>query len=103
MVENLSAKRATDCVRQGELQGVFSMLSHESRDDRRWAGFATTKLPIELKGRNPGEYYQFVERYGERSERAAGTMRLRDALSVLLFSERYGETFSKGFCDTLKH
>lgn len=35
---------------------------------RRWAGFATTKRPIELKGRHPGKYYQFVERYGERSE-----------------------------------
>jgi hypothetical protein len=35
---------------------------------RRWAGFATTKLPIELKSRNPGRYYQLVERYGERSD-----------------------------------
>lgn len=35
---------------------------------RRWAGFATTRLPIELKGRNPGKYYQFVERYGERPD-----------------------------------
>ena len=35
---------------------------------RRWAGFATAKLPIEIKSRNPGKYYQFVERYGERSD-----------------------------------
>jgi hypothetical protein len=40
----------------------------EEQFTRRWAGFATTKLPIELKNRNPGEYYQFVERYGERSD-----------------------------------
>ena len=40
----------------------------EQQFTRRWAGFATAKLPIELKGRNPGEYYQFVERYGERSD-----------------------------------
>ena len=40
----------------------------EDQFTRRWAGFATTKLPIKLKGRNPGEYYQFVERYGERSD-----------------------------------
>lgn len=35
---------------------------------RRWAGYATTKLPIELKGRNPAKCYQFVERFGERCE-----------------------------------
>lgn len=35
---------------------------------RRWAGFATTKRPLELKYRNPGTYYQFIERYGERAD-----------------------------------
>ena len=40
----------------------------EERFVRRWAGFATAKLPLELKNRHPGEYYQFVERYGERSD-----------------------------------
>ena len=35
---------------------------------RRWAGYATTKLPIELLRTNPGTYFQFVERFGERSE-----------------------------------
>jgi hypothetical protein len=40
----------------------------EERFTRRWAGFATAKLPIELKRTNPGEYYQFVERFGERDE-----------------------------------
>lgn len=37
----------------------------EDQFTRRWAGFATAKLPIDLKNRHPGEYYQFVERYGE--------------------------------------
>ena len=40
----------------------------EDQFTRRWAGFATAKLPIELKRTNPAEYYQFVERYGERCE-----------------------------------
>ena len=40
----------------------------EDQFTRRWAGFATAKLPIELKRRNPGRYYQFVERFGERSD-----------------------------------
>jgi hypothetical protein len=35
---------------------------------RRWAGYATTKLPIEVKRTNPGQYFQFVERFGERPE-----------------------------------
>jgi hypothetical protein len=40
----------------------------EDQFTRRWAGFATAKLPIELKRTNPGQYYQFVERFGERSD-----------------------------------
>jgi hypothetical protein len=40
----------------------------EEQFARRWAGFATAKLPIELKRSNPGKYYQFVERYGEQQE-----------------------------------
>jgi hypothetical protein len=40
----------------------------EDQFTRRWAGFATAKLPIELKRTNPGRYYQFVERFGERSD-----------------------------------
>ncbi len=35
---------------------------------RHRAGFATAQLPIELTNRNPGTYYQLVERYGERSD-----------------------------------
>ena len=40
----------------------------EDQFTRRWAGFATAKLPIELKRTNPAKYFQFVERYGERCE-----------------------------------
>ena len=35
---------------------------------RRWAGFATAKLPYEIRHRHPGTYWQFVERYGERPD-----------------------------------
>lgn len=40
----------------------------ESQFTRRWAGYATAKLPFELKNQDAGNYYQFVERSGERSE-----------------------------------
>jgi len=46
---------------------VFEAIPEE-QFTRRWAGFATAKRPIELKTRNPGKYYQFVERYGERPD-----------------------------------
>ena len=35
---------------------------------RRWARFATVKLPYEVHRGTPGTYWQFVERYGERPE-----------------------------------
>lgn len=35
---------------------------------RRWAGYATVKLPYEIHGATPGTYWQFVERSGERPE-----------------------------------
>lgn len=35
---------------------------------RRWAGFATAKLPCQLGRDTPGSYWQFVERCGERPE-----------------------------------
>ena len=37
---------------------------------RRWAGFATAKLPYEVEARKTGHcrYWQFVERFGERPE-----------------------------------
>lgn len=40
----------------------------DERFVRRWAGYATAKLPFELKHRHPGKYYQFVERFGENPE-----------------------------------
>ena len=42
----------------------------ENQFTRRCAGYATAKLPFELKKnkRKIGDYYQFVERSGERSE-----------------------------------
>lgn len=35
---------------------------------RRWAGYATAKVPYEIKYRHPGRYWEFVERNGERPE-----------------------------------
>jgi len=37
----------------------------EEQFTRRWAGFATAKLPVQFKQRHTGEYFQFIERYGE--------------------------------------
>lgn len=35
---------------------------------RRWAGYATAKLPYEVKYGQAGSYWQLVERFGEREE-----------------------------------
>lgn len=42
----------------------------EDQFTRRWAGYATAKLPFELKQNKQtiGNYYQFVQRSGERSD-----------------------------------
>ena len=40
----------------------------DSQFTRRWAGFATAKVPYEIKRRRAGSYWQFVERTGERPE-----------------------------------
>jgi hypothetical protein len=40
----------------------------EEQFQRHWAGYATAKIPIELKRTKPGTYYQFVERFGERCD-----------------------------------
>jgi len=40
----------------------------ETQFTRRWAGFATAKVPYETKYGAGGKYWQFVERYGERSD-----------------------------------
>ena len=59
----------------------------ETQFTRRWAGFATTKLPARFTGRHEGTYWQFVERYGERSEdwgfRGFGCTRDRDEVAAL--------------------
>ena len=38
----------------------------EDQFTRRWAGFATAKMPSEIKRGQAGTYWQFVERFGER-------------------------------------
>ena len=59
----------------------------ETQFTRRWAGFATTKRPARFTGRHEGTYWQFVERYGERSEdwgfRGFGCTRDRDEVAAL--------------------
>ncbi len=40
----------------------------DSQFTRRWAGFATAKVPYEIKRGKRGTFWQFVERTGERSE-----------------------------------
>jgi hypothetical protein len=35
---------------------------------RRWAGFATAKIPYEIQRRTKGKYFEFVQRTGERKE-----------------------------------
>jgi len=41
---------------------------HEEQFTRRWAGYATAKVPIQIKRTHPGKYYQFVQRHGERCD-----------------------------------
>jgi hypothetical protein len=40
----------------------------EDQFHRRWAGFATAKVPYEIQYGCAGNFWQFVERYGERRE-----------------------------------
>ena len=40
----------------------------DSEFTRRWAGFATAKVPYEIKRGKSASYWQFVERLGERPE-----------------------------------
>jgi Transposase DDE domain len=40
----------------------------EDRFTRRWAGFATAKVPYEVLRGEPGEYFEFIQRTGERPE-----------------------------------
>lgn len=40
----------------------------EDQFTRRWAGYATAKMPGEIKRAQAGAYWQFVERFGERPD-----------------------------------
>lgn len=40
----------------------------ETKFLRRWAGYATAKVPYEMRRRIQGTYFEFVERSGERSD-----------------------------------
>jgi hypothetical protein len=40
----------------------------EDQFTRRWAGYATTKLPYKLSHGVRGPFFQFVQRYGERAD-----------------------------------
>ena len=40
----------------------------EDQFTRHWAGYATAKMPREIKQRNPGQYHQFAQRFGERPD-----------------------------------
>jgi hypothetical protein len=40
----------------------------EEQFTRHWAGYATAKLPFEIRTGTPGKYFELVERNGERSE-----------------------------------
>ena len=40
----------------------------EERFLRRWAGFAIAKVPYEIRRRTTGQYFEFVQRTGERRE-----------------------------------
>ena len=59
----------------------------EEQFTRRWAGYATAKLSAQFKGRHEGTYWQFVERYGERTEdwrfQGFGCTRERDEIAAL--------------------
>ena len=37
----------------------------EEQFTRRWAGYATAKVPYEMKYRHPGRYWEFIERFDE--------------------------------------
>jgi hypothetical protein len=63
----------------------------EEQFHRRWAGFATAKVPYELKWGRGGSYWQFVERFGERPEdwRFRGFVCTRDRDEVVALTEDY--------------
>jgi hypothetical protein len=40
----------------------------EEQFQRRWAGFATAKVPYAMRRRSTGDYFEFVQRTGERRD-----------------------------------
>jgi hypothetical protein len=58
---------------------------------RRWAGFATAKVPYEIHRGRCGTYWQFVERSGERPEdwQFKGFLSTRDGDEVAALTEDY--------------
>jgi hypothetical protein len=63
----------------------------EEQFTRRWAGFATAKVPYEIKRGNAGTYWQFVERFGERADdwRFKGFMATADRDEVAALTQHY--------------
>lgn len=63
----------------------------EEQFHRRWAGFATAKVPYDLKWGHAGSYWQFVERFGERPEewQFRGFVCTRDRDEVAALTEDY--------------
>ena len=63
----------------------------EEQFHRRWAGFATAKVPYDLKWGHAGSYWQFVQRLGERREewQFRGFVCTRDRDEVLALTEDY--------------
>jgi len=58
---------------------------------RRWAGYATTKLPYQMQRGQAGKYWQFVERFGERPDewRFKGFMATAEEDEVQALTEDY--------------
>lgn len=77
--EHFSSELVTDVCNQTQFEMLVpipNQPAHRKRFQaippgdftRRWAGFATAKLPYEIRQRQGGNYWQLVERYGERPE-----------------------------------
>lgn len=63
----------------------------EDQFTRRWAGFATAKMPYEIKRGQAGTYWQFVERFGERPDdwRFKGFVATEDRDEVTALTQEY--------------
>lgn len=63
----------------------------EGQFRRRWAGFATAKVPYDVKWAHAGSYWQFVERFGERPDdwQFRGFVCTRDRDEVAALTDDY--------------